>query len=154
MRTFQKILTTWCALILALASASASDEPPPLSTIVREVIAKDDANQKALQTMEYHETMRTERLNEKGDVMQRQQLWLMVRPGAPEEIQVLSEKGDALPIDPDEAALKAQGRQAAVQIKQMYFAFKDETSCRGSRLTSWPSSPSPISPIVARRRKS
>jgi hypothetical protein len=73
--------------------------------------------------MEYHETLRTERLDEQGQVTQQQELRMIVRPGTSQEVQVLSERGDDLPSNPDEASLQAQGKEA--QKKKINFALKD-----------------------------
>ena len=62
--------------------------------------------------MAYDEQVHTERLDAAGRVTQRQDLRLIVRPGAKQELQVVSVKGDALPSDPDAAARQAQGKEA------------------------------------------
>jgi hypothetical protein len=110
-------------LFFPLAGAFAEEPTPPLATIIRQVIARDDANQKVLQSMEYHQTLKTERLDDNGQVMKEQELGMLVRPGATPEIQVLSAKGDDLPSDPDQAALKVQGK--AAQTKKINFSLKD-----------------------------
>jgi outer membrane lipoprotein-sorting protein len=110
-------------VFLTLSSVFAGEAVPSLATIIQQVIARDDANQKTLQSMEYHQTLKTERLDETGHVMKQQELNMLVRPGASPEIQVLSEKGDDLPSDPDQAALKAQGK--AAQTKKINFSLKD-----------------------------
>ncbi len=61
--------------------------------------------------MEYDEHVQTERLDAKGKVVQQQDLRFLVRPGAGQEIQVVSTHGDDLPTDPDEAAREAQGKE-------------------------------------------
>ena len=127
MPTYRKIFAISLALVfLPLISVSAADTPPLLSTIVRQVIARDDANQKALQSMEYHETLRTERLDGQGRVARQQELRMIVRPGTSREVQVLSEKGDDLPADPDEATLQARGKEA--QKSKINFSLKDMAS--------------------------
>jgi hypothetical protein len=103
------------ALFQPPMAVSASDSVPPLATIIEQAIARDAATQKALQSMEYHQTLKTERLDDDAHVTQRQELQMVVRPGATQEIQVLSEKGDDLPSNPDEAALQAQGQKAQKQ---------------------------------------
>jgi len=124
MLTYRKIFLMAFALgYFPPISVFATDAPTPLSTIVRQVIARDDANQKALQSMEYHETLRIERLDGHGQVTRQQELRMIVRPGTTQEVQVLSEKGDDLPANPDEASLQAQGKEA--QKKKVSFALKD-----------------------------
>ncbi len=106
-----------------IVPARASDTSPPLSTIIERVVARDNANQKALLSMEYHQTLKTERLDEHGQVIRQQELQMIVRPGTAEELQVISEKGDNLPANPDEAALQAQGHK--VQKQKINFVLKD-----------------------------
>ncbi len=96
-------------------SVLASAPTPPVSTIIDQAIARDEANKKALQSMEYHQLLKTERLDDKGMVIQQQELRMILRPGAAQEIQVLSEKGDNLPSNPDDATLQAQGQKAKNQ---------------------------------------
>jgi hypothetical protein len=76
--------------------------------------------------MEYHETLKIERLDSQEQVTQQQVLQMIVRPGTSQEIQVLSEKGDDLPANPDEAALQTQGKKA--QKMAVNFALKDMAS--------------------------
>jgi hypothetical protein len=117
----------WPVLLLALfwtlPARAIADPSPPLSVIVAKVIERDDANQKALQSMEYHQHLKTERLDEHDQVTQRQEMQMIVRPGARDEVQVISEKGDNLPANPDQAALQAQGKKA--QSQKMNFSLKD-----------------------------
>ncbi len=117
-------------LLLALlpaspCSAAPADAVPPLATIIQKTVERDDANQKALKSMEYHQTLRTERLDAQGQVTQHQEVKMIVRPGASQEIEVLSATGDNLPSDPDQAAQQAQGK--AGQVKKINFSLKDMT---------------------------
>jgi hypothetical protein len=107
-------------------AVSASDAPVPLATIIERVIARDDANQKSLQSMEFNETLRTEQLDAGGKVTKHQEVRMIVRPGATDEVTVVSAKGDDLPTDPDAAARKAKGEQD--KGKSMRFALKDMAS--------------------------
>jgi hypothetical protein len=95
--------------------ALAADPAPPVATIIQQAIARDAETQKALETMQYRQTLKTERLNDKEQVTQRQELQMVIRPGTTQEIQVVSEKGDDLPSNPDQAALQAQGKKAQAQ---------------------------------------
>jgi hypothetical protein len=97
--------------------------PPAMDALIRQVIARDDSNQKALQSMQYNESLNSDRLDGQGKVMQHQEVRMIVRPGSAQEIEVLSVKGNDLPTDPDQAALQAQGKQA--QKNQVRFALKD-----------------------------
>ena len=104
-------------------ACKAADPAPSLSTVLERVIERDSATQKALKTMEYHQTLQTERLDDKGRVTQEQETKAIVRPGAPNEIEVLSAKGDNLPSNPDQAALQAQGKE--IQKQKFEFPLKE-----------------------------
>ena len=124
MKAIRNLFTSIIALAFTPAtSVQASAASPPLATIIQQVIARDDANQKALQSMEYQESLKTERLDGSGQVTRQQSLRMIVRPGSSREIQVLSEKGDDMPTNPDEAALQAQGKEA--KKGEIHFALKD-----------------------------
>jgi len=102
--------------------------PPPLATLVRQVLARDDQTQRELKAMEYDERVLTERLNAQGKVTQHQELQLIVRPGAKQELQVVSVQGDDLPADPDAAARQAKGqerqrRQQTIDLKSISTRF-------------------------------
>jgi hypothetical protein len=119
----QTIFAVLLAFLAAPISASGADSSPPLSDLIARVVARDAANQKALQAMEYHEVVSTERLDARGKITGQEELRMIVRPGAAQEVQVLSAKGDNLPSDMDEAAQQARGQEA--QKKKMNFALKD-----------------------------
>jgi hypothetical protein len=114
------------ALVGMPVTAAAADSTVPLATIIERVVARDDANQKSLQSMEFNETLKTEQLDAGGKVTKHQEVHMIVRPGATDEVTVLSAKGDDLPTDPDAAARKAKGEQA--KGKSMRFALKDMAS--------------------------
>ncbi len=112
-------------LLLIAATVPAppsSADLPSLPSILQGVIARDAETQRDLQSMEYDEHVHTERLDAKGNVIQRQDLQFIVRPGASEEVQVVSTRGDNLPTDPDEAAREAQGKET--QRRQQTFDLK------------------------------
>jgi hypothetical protein len=116
-------------LFLMLATALfplAAEDTPALSTIIEGVIARDAATQKALQSLEYHQTLKTERLDANDHITQQQEIEMIIRPGAADEIQVISEKGDDLPANPDQASLQAQGKKA--QRQKFNFSLKDLVS--------------------------
>jgi hypothetical protein len=92
--------------------ARADDAPPPMKTLLDGVIARDAQTQRELKTMAYDEHVVTERLDASGQVTQRQDLQLIVQPGAKQELRVVSVRGDNLPTDPDAAARQAQGKEA------------------------------------------
>jgi hypothetical protein len=107
------LLTIVLAAILS-GPAFASDTPapaPPLATIIERVVAQDEATRKALQSMQYEQTNLTQQLDAKNQVTRQEEERLIVRPGAPQEIQVVDVKGDHLPSDPDEAMQQAKGKE-------------------------------------------
>jgi len=123
MTSRELLLSMLAAFFSLIVPTRASDTFPPLSTLIERVVARDNANKKALQSMEYHQTLKTERLDEHDQVIRRQELQMIVRPGTAQELQVISEKGDNLPANPDEAALQAQGHK--MQKQKIDFALKD-----------------------------
>lgn len=106
--------------------AEAEDATPPLATIVERAMARVESTQKALQSMQYHQRLITERMDDHGRVTQRQELEMVVRPGAAQEIEVVSGKGDQLPAKPDKAALQTEGQKA--QKQNLDFSLKDLVS--------------------------
>ena len=96
---------------LALVLPARADDTPPLPTILAGVIARDAQTQRELRTMEYDQLVHTERLDAQGKVTTHQDLKLLVRPGAEQEIQVLEVHGDDIPTDADQAAQKAKGQE-------------------------------------------
>lgn len=112
-------------LLVAPGIAPAAESAPSLSTIIQRTVARDDANQKELKSMEYRQTLKTERLDDQGGVTQHQEVRMIIRPGAAQEVQVLSARGDNLPADPDQAAQQAQGK--AAEMKKIDFSLKDMT---------------------------
>jgi hypothetical protein len=119
-----------CLVLLTFFTPAArAEEPaPPLSTILSQVVARDEATQKTLKTMQYHQRLQTERLDAQNKVTQTQDIQMIVRPGADDEMQVISEKGDNLPANPDQAHLEAQGKQYQKQkfdfpLKEMMTRF-------------------------------
>ena len=107
----------------AWLTACASATTPPLSTIIQEVIARDETTQKTLHSLQYHQVLDSEQIDKNGKITKHQQVQMIVRPGATNEIQVVSEKGDDLPENPDEATLQAQGQKA--QKQKVNFPLKD-----------------------------
>jgi hypothetical protein len=97
--------------------------PPPLATIIRNVVARDEANQKELQSMQYHQSLHSEMLGDDGKVTKHEDVQMIIRPGARDEIQIVSATGDEIPSDPDQAAQKAKGDEA--KRKNLRIALKD-----------------------------
>jgi hypothetical protein len=116
-------LITLTFLAMSATAATATDPTPSLATILQQVIARDEANQKALQSMEFDNAATIEQLDANQHVTKRQDVKMIIRPGAPDEITVLSVHGDDLPSDPDEAARKAKGDES--KRKNLRFALKD-----------------------------
>lgn len=108
--------------------ARANDTPPPMRTLLDGVIARDAQTQQELRKMTYDEHVLTERLDASGKVTQHQDLQLIVQPGAKQELQVVSVRGDNLPADPDAATRQAQGketqrRQQTLDLKSLATRF-------------------------------
>ncbi len=97
-------------LVTALP-ALAADQQVSLPQLVEHIMAKDDANQQALKSVQYHEKLVLEQLGEGGQGHRRQEADMIIRPGGSPEVQVLSMQGDDLPSDPDEAAAHAKGQE-------------------------------------------
>lgn len=124
-------MTTTMALLLCLLLLTyvvpnplqASDSPPSLATILAGLIARDQATQKTLKSLQYHQALQIERLDEQDKVTQKQEIQMIVRPGATDEMEVISEKGDDLPANPDQAHLQAQGKK--FQKQKFDFALKE-----------------------------
>jgi hypothetical protein len=120
----RSILGATLALLLGpLTSARAGDSTVPLPVIIQKVIARDDANQRNLQSMEFHETAKTDQLGPDGSVIKHQETRMIIRPGMADEVSILSVRGDDLPSNPDEALQKAKGEEA--KRKNVRFALKD-----------------------------
>jgi hypothetical protein len=92
-------------------AADPSPAVPSLPAILEGVIARDAETQRELRSMEYDQTVHTERLDAKGSVTHNQDLKIIVRPDAAQELQVVEVRGDDIPTDPDEAARQAQGKE-------------------------------------------
>jgi hypothetical protein len=110
------------AATLTVPNPAPAPATPSLAEIVAQAIARDAQTQRELKGMEYRERVLTERLDAQGKVTQHQDLQLIVRPGAKQELQVVSVQGDNLPTDPDEAARKAKGQE--LQRRQQTFDLK------------------------------
>jgi hypothetical protein len=102
------------AVVAVMESAPASTtDSPALSTLIDGVIARDAQTQRELKSLEYDQTVHTERLDGQGRVTSHQDLTMLVRPGAAQEIKVVRVQGDDIPTDPDQAAQKAKGQEIA-----------------------------------------
>jgi hypothetical protein len=113
-----------CGTIFLLPrGAEAAAPTEPVSAIIAKVIARDEATQRQLATMEYHQATHTEQLDASGHVTHQQDAQMIVRPGAAKEIEVVSVKGDRIPTDPDEAEQKAKGQE--VERRKHNFSLKN-----------------------------
>jgi hypothetical protein len=106
-----RLLIVLASALLA-ATVRADDPPPSVPALLAGVVARDAQTQRELKAMTYDEHVLTERLDTTGKVTQHQDLQIIVRPGAKNELQVVSVHGDNLPTDPDAAARQAQGKEA------------------------------------------
>jgi hypothetical protein len=106
MPAFQKMLAL---LILPQLSVSASDAPPPpMDTLVQQVIARGEATLESLKSLEFHATMKIEQLDGQGAVTKQQKMQLLVRPGAAQEIEILSNEGGTVPAHPQQPNRQTQ----------------------------------------------
>jgi hypothetical protein len=105
-------LLVYCSLYWGLTfTVARPDSAPPLSVIIAQVVKKADADQVALQSMEYDQATSVEELNDLGQVVHRQQRQAIVRPGAPVEMEETSVTGDKLSTDSTRKARQAAVRQ-------------------------------------------
>ena len=123
MGTRLRVAVSIALCALTLLSIKGADVVPPLPTIIREVVARDETTQRALRSLQYHQVLDTEQLDKNGKVTKKQEIQMIVRPGSANEIQVVAEKGDNLPGNPDEATLQAQGKKS--QKQKLNFPLKD-----------------------------
>jgi hypothetical protein len=98
-------------LLCAASVVAPTSDAPPVPALLEGVIARDAQTQRELKSMRYDEHVRTDRLDDAGKVTQHQDLRLVVRPGAKQELQVISVTGDNLPADPGAAAQEATGKE-------------------------------------------
>ena len=99
----------------AATGFSATAPAPNLKELIQRVIARDETTQQMLATMQFHETIRTERLDRHDAVTSREEMQALVQPGAAPEIKVISTSGAHLPLDPDQAQAQAKGREVEQQ---------------------------------------
>jgi hypothetical protein len=91
--------------------AALADDQALMPQLLERIVAKDDANQLALKSLQYHERLVLEQIGEAKHVSKRQEAEMIIRPGDSPEVQVLSTHGDDLPSDPEEAAKQAKGQE-------------------------------------------
>ena len=112
--------------------------------------------------MQYRQDADTEQLDRSGHVTKQQETVMIVRPGAPHELQVVSVKGDRIPSDPDEAAREAKGQEAErrkhdFSLKNFVTRFNITSSApvniSASPSTSSASTPSRTSPTGIKPRR-
>ncbi len=99
------------ALGFAASIETFAEEAPDLNALIARVVARDAATQKELDAMQYRQDSKTEQFDDSGHVTHQQQAQMIIRPGATQEIQVVSVKGDQIPSDPDEAVQQAHGQE-------------------------------------------
>jgi hypothetical protein len=83
---------------------------PSLQDIIDNTLAHDDARQKALQSMQYDQTAAVDQLEDSGKVVRHEVLRMIIRPGTPSPIQIVSVTGDNAPNDPSQADAQAKSR--------------------------------------------
>jgi hypothetical protein len=92
------------------APASPAAAMPTLQTIIDKTLARDDANQLALQSMQYDQTADVDQLDRHDKVIRHEVLKMIISPGATPSMRIVSVTGDNVPSNPDEAAAAAKGR--------------------------------------------
>jgi hypothetical protein len=93
----------------------AASTPPPAATgllqqIIDRTLARDDANQQALQSMQYDQTAAVDQLDDADKVTHHEVLQMIISPGANPSVKIVSVTGDNIPSDPDQAEAQATGR--------------------------------------------
>ncbi len=83
---------------------------PSLQDIINKTLAHDDARQKALQSMQYDQTAVVDQLEDSGKITHHEVLRMIIRPGMPSPIQIVSVTGDSIPTDPSRTDVQAKGR--------------------------------------------
>ena len=159
-----RLLPIFSGLLIALSPlfAAPADTPPPLPKLIAQAVARDKATQQALQSMQYGQISQIEELDAKGQVERHQTLHLIVRPGAAQEIQVVSAQGDDLPSTRTRRssrprAGKSSGRSTISPSKNLVTASPSPTcapACARDRKPIFsPLSRSLTSPTTTRRKK-
>lgn len=105
-------VTSFCFLFLAglCPLISHAAPTPPLQKIIDNTLAHDDAQQQALQSMQYDQTADVDQLDGDGKVTHHEALSMIIRPGANPSMQFVSVTGDNIPSNPDQAEAQAKGR--------------------------------------------
>ena len=98
-------------LLAGLVPFAVHAEPAPvLQTIVDRTLAHSDAQQQALQSMQYDQTAAVDQLDDSDKTVQHEVLHMIVSPGANPSMQIVSVTGDNAPATPDQAAVQAKAR--------------------------------------------
>ena len=119
----QTILIAVGMIFILPDAIKASTPDEPISAIIDKAIARDEETQRQLATMEFHQVTHTEQLDASGHVTHQEDAEMIVRPGAKQEIEVVSVKGDRIPGDPDEAEAQAKGKE--VERRKHNFSLKN-----------------------------
>jgi hypothetical protein len=104
------LLAGLCPFISYAASPSPSAITPLLQTIIDNTLAHDDAQQQALQSMQYDQTAAVDQLDGSDRVTHHEVLQMIISPGANPSMQIVSVTGDNIPSNPDDAEAQATGR--------------------------------------------
>ncbi len=99
-----------CSFITHAAPAPPPATTPALQKIIDDTLAHDDAQQQALQSMQYDQTAVVDRLDGGGRVTHHEVLQMIIRPGANPAMQLVSVTNDDISSKPDQAEAQADGR--------------------------------------------
>jgi hypothetical protein len=98
-------------LLVSLCPFISQAAPTPsLQQIIDNTLAHDDAQQQALQSMQYDQTAAVDQLDGSDKVTRHEVLQMLISPGVNPSMQIVSVTGDNIPSDPDQAEAQAQGR--------------------------------------------
>jgi len=118
------LLAGLCPLLSGTSPAAApATTVPSLQTIIDRTLARDDARQRALQSMQYDQVASVDQLDDNGKVTRHETLRMIIRPGANPSMQIVSAQGDNIPANPDQADTQATGRD--VESNKQTFTLHD-----------------------------
>jgi hypothetical protein len=105
-------VTSVCFFLLAglCPFISHAAPTPSLQQIIDNTLARDDARQQALQSMQYDQTADVDQLDDSDNITHHEVLQMIISPGVNPSMRIVSVTGDNIPYDPDQADAQAKGR--------------------------------------------
>jgi hypothetical protein len=104
------LLTGLCPFTCHAAPTPPSATTSLLQKIIDNTLAHDDAQQQALQSMQYDQTADVDQLDDRDKVTHHEVLQMLISPGASPSVKIVSVIGDNIPSNPDQADAQATGR--------------------------------------------